>query len=82
MRGEVEGWGGVGKVTEMLKDERGGGEITQIEGAGYTEEQRYRGKHRADKFMPSSSRTFLYVSPALFVPSLPLCSCQINAETL
>lgn len=33
-----------GKVTEMLKDERGGGEIIQIEGAGYTEEQQYRGE--------------------------------------
>lgn len=39
--------GGFGKVTEMLKDERGGGEITQIEGVGYTEAQQYRGKRRA-----------------------------------
>lgn len=64
-------------MTEMLKDERGGGEIIQIEGAGYTKEQRYRGEHRADEFKSSSSRTS-YIPPALFIPSLPPSLLKAN----
>lgn len=85
LRGEVVGWGGgVGKVTEMLKDERGGGEIISHYKSREWDtpwREQHRGEHRADEFKSSSSRTFSYIPPALFIPFLPLCTSLINPET-